>query len=315
MADSKTRLMVETKRLYFISLFFLLLPFLALANENDMKRLLPGEEISPGFKAKAEPRLYDASNLHEYMNGEAEMYREYGVNKFLSQVYCKGNEEIKVEIAEMVDSISAFGIFSFYRSPDLKQIEAGDEGVISQNQVCFWQDRYYCRITTFGAEREVVTTATKLAKEISSRISVHAKIPEIIGLLPSKDRIKGSEKIIKGMLALNNQYYLFQDDLFGFKAKAVGAFAEYGKPEKKLRLLIVEYPSAPEALDAFNKVSKEAKKDIHFTEYHDDLKGINFLSSKTTGKSLVLQRKKNLLALVIGTDEASGLTLLYELRW
>jgi hypothetical protein len=170
---------------------------------------LPTDEIAPGFIAKASTRIYDASNLHEYMNGEPEIYREYGVKKFSTQVYRKGNEEIKVEIAEMVDSISAYGIYSFYRSPDLKGLEVGDEGVISANQISFWQDRYYCRITTFGSGKEVVTTATKLAKEISSKIKTHAKMPEIMELLPLKDRIKGSEKIIKGMLALNNQHYLF----------------------------------------------------------------------------------------------------------
>jgi len=305
---------MHIKRLFLLSISLIFFPLLAFGNEGDLKRLLPSSEVAPGFKAKGDSRIYDASNLHEYMDGEAEMYREYGVNKFLAQVYCKGNEEFKVDIAEMVDSISAYGIYSFYRSPDLGRIEVGDEGITSANQVSFWQDKYYCRIITLGSGKEVITSAMRLAKEISSRIKVHAKVPDIMELLPAKDRIKGSEKIIKGMLALNNQYYLFQDDLFGFKANAMGAFTEYGGPKGKERLLIVRYPSAPEALDAFNKVSKETKKGTHFTEYRDDSKRINFLSSKTTDKSMVLQRKGNLLALVIGADETSVLTLLYELR-
>jgi hypothetical protein len=298
-----------------IPIFLIFLPLLALAQENSLKRLLPTDEIAPGFIAKASTKIYDASNLHEYMNGEAEIYHEYGVKRFLTQVYHQDSGEIKVELSEMLDSISAYGIYSFYRSPDLKGLEVGDEGVISANQISFWQDRYYCRITTIGSGKEVVTTATKLAKEISLKIKAHAKMPEIVELLPVKDRIKGSEKIIKGMLALNNQYYLSQEDLFGFKINARGAFAEYGGPKGKEKLLIVRYPSAPEALDAFTKVSKETKKDAHSTEYHDDFKGINFLSSKTIDKSVVLQRKKNLLALVIGTDEVSGIALLYKLRW
>jgi hypothetical protein len=297
-------------------ILFILFPFLTFANENSLKNLLPGEKISPDFRAKAALRIYDASTLHEYMNGEAEMYREYGVMKFAAQVYSKDKEEIKVEIAEMVDSVSAYGIYSFYRSPDIKLIEIGDEGVIAQNQICFWQDRYYCRITTFGAGEELVTIATKLSKEISSRIAGHAKVPEIMGLLPAKDRIKESEKLIKGMLALNNQYYLFQEDLFNFRAKAVGAFAEYGIPEKKIRLFIVEYPSADEARNALIRISEEKKKNARLKHWHrNDRKRIDTLLFQATDKSMALHRKGNLLALVIGADEVSALTLLYELRW
>jgi hypothetical protein len=307
---------MHIKRLFLLSISLILLPLLTFANENDLKKLLPWEEIAPGFKATAEPRLYTASNLHEYMDGEAEMYREYGVMKFAAQVCSKDKEEIKVEIAEMVDSISAYGIYSFYRSPDLNRIEIGDEGVISGNQISFWQDRYYLKITAFGTGAEVFTTATNLAKETSSRIAGHAKVPEIMGLLPAKDRIKGSEKLIKGMLALNNQYYLFQEDLFNFRAKAVGAFAEYPGSQGKEKLLIVKYQSTREALDAFTRAGKEMKKRYaDFTEYRDDRRGLNFLSGKTADTGVVFKRKGNLLALVIGADEVSALTLLYELRW
>lgn len=247
------------------------------------------------------------------MDGESEIYHEYGIKNFLVQVYSKGTEEIKVEIAEMMDPTSAYGIYSFYRSPDLSRVEIGDEGSTFSNQVCFWQDRYYCRITAFGSG-EVASVAQKLAKEISSRISIHAKVPEIIGLLPLKDRIKGSEKIIKGTLALNNQYYLFQEDLFGFKAKAVSAFAEYGKPENKIRLLVVEYLSADEARTAFNKIGEESKK--RYTQYavsRDDRKGIETLHFKTADKYVVLEKRRNLLAMVISADEVSGIALLGEL--
>jgi len=307
---------MSRKRLYLFTILFILFPLLALANENDLKKLLPWEEIAPGFKATAEPKLYAASNLHEYMDGEAEIYREYGVMKFAAQIYVKDKEEIKVEIAEMVDSISAYGIYSFYRSPDLKPIEIGDGGVISANQTSFWQDRNYCRITTFGAGEELVTIVTKLSKEISSKIAGHAKVPETIALLPSKDRIKGSEKLIKGILALNNQYYLFKEDLFNFRAKAVGAFAEYGIPEKKIRLFIIEYPSADEARNALIRISEEKKKNARLKHWHrNDKKRIDTLLFQATDKSMALHRKGNLLALVIGTDEVGVLSLLYELRW
>jgi hypothetical protein len=307
---------VKIRRIFIPLILFILLPLLTFANENSLKNLLPGDEIAPGFRAKAAPRIYDALNLHEYMDGEAEIYREYGVIKFAAQVYSKDKEEIKVDIAEMVDSISAYGIYSFYRSPDLNRIEIGDEGVISGNQISFWQDRYYLKITAFGTGAEVFTTATNLAKETSSRIAGHAKVPEIIALLPSKDRIKGSEKLIKGILALNNQYYLFQEDLFNFRAKAVGAFAEYGIPEKKIRLFIVEYPSADEARNALIRISEEKKKNARLKHWHrNDKKRIDTLLFQATDKSMALHRKGNLLALVIGTDEVGVLSLLYELRW
>jgi hypothetical protein len=307
---------MHIKRLFLLSISLILLPLLTFANENSLKNLLPGDEIAPGFKAKVAPRIYDASNLHEYMDGEAEIYREYGVIKFAAQVYSKDKQEIKVEIAEMVDSISAYGLYSFYRSPDLNRIEIGDEGVISGNQISFWQDRYYFRITAFGTGTEVVTIATNLAKGMSSRIKDHTKVPEIMGLLPLKDRVKESEKLIKGILALNNQYYLFQEDLFNFRARAVGAFAEYGIPEKKIRLFIVEYPSADGARNALIRISEEKKKNARLKHWHrNDKKRIDTLLFQATDKSMALHRKGNLLALVIGTDEVGVLSLLYELRW
>lgn len=302
--------------LLILIIFLLFFPILSLSQDEYLKKVLPPEETFPNLKVKEKPQIYLPSNLYQYMNGEAEIYLEYGIDRYLVQIYSKNQEEIKVEIAIMKDSLSAYGIYSFYRSPDMKEINIGNASVISQYQLYFWQDRYYCKISASDMSERSIPLLKKIAHEISLRICVQGNLPEIIQLLPEKNRIRGSEKLIKGMYSLNNQYYLFKEDLFGFKSNISGAFAEYSGTMGQVKLFLLKYASNKEAFEAFSRSSQELKKRfLDYTQYQDDSSQINFLSGKTSEISLILKQRGNLLALVICTDEASGLKVLYELRW
>ena len=64
------------------------------------------------------------------------------------------------------------------------------------------------------------------------------------------------------------------------------------------------------------RISEEKKKNARLKYWHrNDKKRIDTLLFQATDKIMALHRKGNLLALVIGADEVSALTLLYELRW
>ena len=60
-------------------------------------------------------KTYDGSSLWGYINGGADLYLEYGFKKLFIQEISKGQKSYKIEIYQMVDPESAFGIFSVSR--------------------------------------------------------------------------------------------------------------------------------------------------------------------------------------------------------
>ena len=60
-------------------------------------------------------KTYDGSSLWGYINGGADLYLEYGFRKLFLQEISKDQKAYKIEIYQMIDPESAFGIFSVSR--------------------------------------------------------------------------------------------------------------------------------------------------------------------------------------------------------
>ena len=92
---------------------------------------MPASGFSPGWALEGPIKKYTGEDLFEYINGEAELYLQFGFKILTAGLYLKeGNEKLGItaDVYEMGSDLEAFGIYANYRKPEAESIKAGTEG-------------------------------------------------------------------------------------------------------------------------------------------------------------------------------------------
>ena len=94
-----------------------------------------------GWEQVGAVRNFRADNLFEYMDGNAEGYLLYGFVQ-MRGVTCKsGDGSILIDVFEMTDADSAYGIFTANLDPDRPIKKIGMGGQIMPRRALFCKDK------------------------------------------------------------------------------------------------------------------------------------------------------------------------------
>ena len=103
-----------------------------------------------GWKPTGSPRQYVGEDLFLLINGGAEIYNEYGFKRVITREYKNVNgKPINLEVFEMTDSSSAFGMYSFKTGKSGKNIPVGNNGLLEDYYINFWTGRFLVTLTVF----------------------------------------------------------------------------------------------------------------------------------------------------------------------
>ena len=80
---------------------------------------VPKCDLVAGWTQQGSARAYEASNLFEYMDGNAEGYLLYGFVAMHGVTCVHGGDSILIDVSEFADGDSAYGMFSANRDPRL----------------------------------------------------------------------------------------------------------------------------------------------------------------------------------------------------
>jgi hypothetical protein len=173
----------------------------------------------------AEPEFFDAENLWEYINGQAEMYLDYGFVQVMAVDYISsdGTGFLAVEVYLMQSPAHAFGIYAAERSSDESFIEIGVQGYIGENNLNFWKGPYYVKLTSFEVLPGLEEILKTLADQIAGNVSGRYREPELFTCFPEENKIKMSERFIPkdfmGQPFLKNGYRVdYRDGEAGYHA-------------------------------------------------------------------------------------------------
>ncbi|MCF7805952.1 MAG: hypothetical protein K9N46_17080 [Candidatus Marinimicrobia bacterium] len=202
---------------------------------------LPAAEALPEWEQEYAPEFYESDNLFQYINGEAELYRDYGFQRVVTVPYIHvENPDLSftIDIYDMGSRLNAFGIYSSHRRPDHTLGDIGEEAVISRTSVRFWQDRFFVRVQAGALEEEVAKIIKKAAAKISGNLP-SGEIPAELSLLPEETRTPHSMKYLRagfmGQAAfgevLQAEYTFPRDTCLGF----VAWFSNEEQAEKALK--------------------------------------------------------------------------------
>ena len=173
---------------------------------------LPADGELPGWSLATEPMHFEADNLWEYINGQADFFIDYGFVRVDTAEYRNDQESSSVvlEIYRMGRPQEAFGIFAAERTPDDRPLEIGAQAYLGTNVLGFWQAEQYVKLTSFDEGAAVEQLLIGFAEEISARIPSQGQELETLLLFPEEDRVEASARFIPnnflGQPYLTNAY-------------------------------------------------------------------------------------------------------------
>jgi len=197
---------------------------------------LPTGTDLPGWTRVTDPEHYEAHNLWDYINGQADFFIDYGFVRVDTAEYRPNatSSSVVLEIYRMGRPVEAFGIFAAERTRDDRSLEIGGDAYLGTNVLGFWQGEHYVKLTSFDEGPEVRQSLIDLAEEIDSRIPGEEIELENLLLFPDEGRVEASERFFpKNFLG---QPYL--TDAFR---------VDYVDGEQRLQLFLIDTSSAEDA--------------------------------------------------------------------
>lgn len=225
------------------------------ATTPDPLTMLPAEV--EGWKAAGQDRLYTAETLYRYIDGGAEVYRAFDVQRVFARRYVKpGSPDILADVFEMASPGDAFGVYH-HNLRKGQDVGVGQESEYLAGSLAFWKGRYFVSIMPFEETPSVARTVRTLATVIDRTIRESGSPPDLVCLLPQSNRIAGSLRYFHTHTSLNAYYFLADSNILELNMETEGVLARYQAEERShaathsLLLMVVRYPSSERAHGAY----------------------------------------------------------------
>ena len=177
------------------------------ARPADLRAFLPADDEVPGWRASGAPQEFKGEDLYLYIDGGAEIYREYGFVQVLAQEYKNaGGKGLSVEIFEMSEPAAAYGMYTFKKSANGLPLAAGVEGQAEDYYLNFWSGAFLVTITAYDRDPESRQGLLQAAAAASKRIPRGAERPRLVSALPQSGLVPSSIRYFRGYLGFMNFY-------------------------------------------------------------------------------------------------------------
>lgn len=203
----------------------------------DLLRSAPaGWEITHG------PIVYNADNLWEWIDGEAEDFLEYRFSFAVAAVYSKPDLSVEVGVFVMQTPLDAFGVFSRQRTEESRPGLFPNASFWEDTQVHVWRNYAYIRFIPSAEQAASRLAVRKLAEAVIEPIGPAKTIPALLRILPAGNMVRNT-------LQFRRRNVLGQDFLRN------GAWADYRTGEHRLTLLVLDCGGAKQAGQTLSRLS------------------------------------------------------------
>jgi len=264
--------------------------------QTHLQELLPrGSELSQ-WKLQAKPEVFSGEALFNYIDGGAEIYFEYGFRQVLVQDFLdSAGDLISLEIFEMASAESAYGIYSFKRSPEGEPINLDDEAQLADYYLNLWKGNFLVTVTGSNSGEKIREGVLTIGRAVEAKIKGRAEKPDLVTLLPTTGLLEQSVKYFKGQLGLFNSYPFFTADVFVFKQAVKGDYAA------GYSLFILEYPDSQSARQRFAEAEKNLRKSERYRDFSAEEGIIQAVDGK--GRQIFGSASRKYLLLLVGGED------------
>jgi hypothetical protein len=162
-----------------------------------------------GWTQRGEARSFDADNLFEYMDGNAEGYILYHFVGMKGITCQSGDITLNIDISEFEDPEFAYGMFTSTRDPRLPTEKMGVTGQVTQRKGFFTKDKYYVEISA-NPEGDHSATIRAFLSTIERNIQGRTTLPDAFGWFPTEgltlDSIRLVPESVLGLRLLRTGY-------------------------------------------------------------------------------------------------------------
>ena len=259
-----------------------------------MIALLPLNDELYGWRPSDEPQVVEGDDLYMLIDGGADIYHEYGFKRVVIQSYTSEEQRtINVEIYEMINPESSYGIYSFKVGNKGKKVEIGNDGFLESYYLNFWRGRYLATLIGFDTSEETVEGIIGIARAIDSKIGGQDSKPSLVHYLPTKDLRENGFRYLKGNLALFNSYSFDPADLFGLREGVIGAYDTH-------TIFLFLYPDSFQSESWFDHAVAILRHSSRFVPIKVDTRPV--VLTDRNGKSIVMEPYQNTILIVSGVD-------------
>ena len=207
--------------------------------------VFPGEGAIPGWTPVDEVRSFDAENLYDLVNGQADAFFVYNFEQVAVQSYeSASGESLRIEVWQVGTPADAYGLFSAYRAG--QPVSVGNEGDMDPGRrLDFWQDRTFVRLFAVSPVDNHILQS--FAEEIGEALPSGGERPVLIDRLPQAGLITGSEIFIRQEISIQDYVWLGGQNVLSMGPETEAVLARYAIGEEEMLLLLVGYPDAASA--------------------------------------------------------------------
>ncbi len=132
---------------------------------------LPPSGTVSGWEKSTDTRVYEAKDLWQYIDGDAEQYIAAGVVSTSTSDYKFQNQlDAVVDVYTMGDSAGARKILESGNSSGAKNVQVGDAGLEYEQSVIFRKGPYLVRIVAYDATPGTGQALLALAHGVEARL-------------------------------------------------------------------------------------------------------------------------------------------------
>jgi hypothetical protein len=143
----------------------------------------------PGWEQSGQKRQYAADNLYDYKDGGAEGYLVYGFTHMQGVDCASAGTTMAIDVSEMSDADSAYGMFAANRDPNLPIAKIGMGGQVQPQSVSFAKGKYFVELVMTDAKPDANYTVAleAFAAKMQTRLEGRETPPEALGWFSSEN--------------------------------------------------------------------------------------------------------------------------------
>ncbi len=232
----------------------------AAAAAGDADLLPPSGSLS-GWTRAGEARVFTGSDLYNHIDGGAEIFLEFGFAAATVQRYTRGGEEVVVECYRMDDPDAALGIYLGKCGSETPAPGLAERHTAGRYQLLMVHDRYVVIVGDGTGSASAAAALVEFARAIAARLPA-ARPADALGVLPTARLIPGSQRIIRGPVALSALVTLGDGDILRLGGKVSAVAGSYEGDGGRTTLIIADYPDAAAAEAAFSHVAGHLDREL-----------------------------------------------------
>jgi hypothetical protein len=145
--------------------------------------------FAAGWEQQGTKHQYVADNLFEYKDGAAEGYLSFGFVKMQGVTCTSKDDTLDIDVSEMADADSAYGMFAVNADPDAPVAKLGMGGQVQKQSATFAKGRYYVELTETATNPDKDDTAAlkAFAAKIAALLEGRETPPAILDWFVPED--------------------------------------------------------------------------------------------------------------------------------